>query len=78
MDAVKQRSRHLLIAGIVLIVIGAGTMDQAGRSHADLWWNVSGAFAFAGFLLSAVSLFVAEGSALLPRRLRSAPGKRRE
>ena len=78
MDTVKQRSRALLIAGIVLIVLGAGTMDQAGRSHQDLWWNISGAFAFVGFLLSVVSLFVAEGSALVPRRLRAANGKRRE
>lgn len=59
-------ARGLLIAGIVLIVIGAGLMDDAGRSHDDLLWNISGGFAFAGFLLSAVSLFIAEGSALLP------------
>jgi|GEM_PF-5417395 uncharacterized membrane protein YccC len=72
MDRTRQRARGLLIAGIVLIVIGAGLMDQAGRSHEDLWWNISGAFAFAGFLLSVVSLFMAEGSALLPHRLRSA------
>jgi uncharacterized membrane protein YccC len=78
MDAAKQRSRALLIAGIVLIVIGAGVMDQAGRSHQDLWWNISGAFAFAGFLVSVLSLFVAEGSSLLPRRPRAANGRRRE
>lgn len=63
-------SRKLLIAGIVLIVIGAGLMDQAGRTQSALWWNVSGAFALAGFLVSVVSLFIAEGSALLPRALR--------
>jgi hypothetical protein len=70
MDATKARSRALLIAGIVLIVIGAGVMDQAGRSHEEFWWNVSGFFAFAGFLLSVISLFLAEGGALLPRALR--------
>lgn len=63
-------ARALLIAGIVLIVIGAGVMDDAGRSHDDLLWNVAGAFAFAGFLVSAISLFVAEGSNLLPRSFR--------
>ncbi len=63
-------ARALLIAGIVLIVIGAGVMDDAGRSHDDLLWNVAGAFAFAGFLVSAISLFIAEGSNLLPRSLR--------
>lgn len=63
-------ARALLIAGIVLIVIGAGLMDDAGRSHDDLMWNISGAFAFAGFLVSAISLFIAEGSALLPRGMR--------
>lgn len=78
MDTTKKRARALLIAGIVLIVIGAGAMDQAGRSHEDLWWNISGAFAFAGFLLSVISLFIAEGSTLLPCRLRAASGKRRE
>ena len=78
MDAAKQRSRGLLIAGIILIVIGAGVMDQAGRTHQELWWNMAGAFAFAGFLLSAVSLLVAEGSSLLPRRLRAANEKRQE
>lgn len=62
--------RGLLIVGIVLIVIGAGLMDEAGRTHAALWWNISGAFAFAGFLLSVISLFIAEGNALLPRPLR--------
>ena len=62
MDTVQKRARGLLVVGIVLIVIGAGVMDQAGRSHEDLWWNISGAFAFAGFLLSVVSLFIAEGS----------------
>ena len=76
MDRTKQRARGLLIAGIVLVVIGAGLMDQAGRSHEDLWWNISGAFAFVGFLLSVISLFVAEGSALLPRSLRSHGGGR--
>lgn len=80
MDATKKRSRELLIAGIVLIAIGAGLMDQAGRSHDDLWWNISGAVAFAGFLVSVISLFIAEGSKLLPHRLRDhgtrASGKR--
>jgi hypothetical protein len=78
LDTAKQRSRPLLIGGIVLIVMGAGVMDQAGRSHEELWWNISGAFAFAGFLLSAISLFVAEGSALLPRRLRAGLGGKRQ
>jgi hypothetical protein len=53
--------RRLLIAGIVLIAIGAGLMDQAGRSHEDLWWNISGAFAFLGFLVTVLSLLVTEG-----------------
>ena len=77
MDRAQKRARGLLIAGIVLVVIGAGLMDQAGRSHEDLWWNISGAFAFVGFLLSVISLFVAEGSALLPRSLRSQGGRAR-
>jgi hypothetical protein len=63
-------SRKLLIAGIVLIVIGAGVMDDAGRTQDALLWNIAGAFAFVGFLVSAISLFIAEGGALLPRALR--------
>jgi uncharacterized membrane protein YccC len=70
MDAPKRRARSLLIAGIVLIVIGAGVMDQAGRNHDEFLWDISGAFAFAGFLLSVISLFITEGAALLPRALR--------
>lgn len=64
MDANKRSngvSRRLLIAGIVLVAIGAALMDQAGRSHEEVWWNISGAFAFLGFLVTVLSLLIAEG-----------------
>lgn len=51
----------MLVAGVVFIVIGAGLMDQAGRTQAALWWNLSGGFAFVGFLLSVISIALAEG-----------------
>ena len=70
MDANKKWSRRLLIAGVILVVIGAGLMDQAGRTQSAFWWDVSGGVAFAGLVLSALSVVLAEGGQLLGRRRR--------
>lgn len=53
--------RWLLFAGIACIVVGAGLMDQAGRTQLAMWWNISGAFAFLGVVLTAVYLLLQEG-----------------
>lgn len=53
--------RWLLFAGIACIVIGAGLMDQAGRTQLAMWWNISGGFAFLGVVLTAVYLLLQEG-----------------
>jgi hypothetical protein len=66
----RARGKALLIAGIALIVVGAGLMDQAGRTQSALWWDLSGVFAFLGFLLSVVSLALTEGWDRLARGLR--------
>ena len=53
--------RWLLFLGLALVVVGAALMDVAGRSRSALWWDVSGAFAFAGLLVGVIYLLLSEG-----------------
>ncbi len=64
--AIEHRSSHqpprwLIVAAIILIVIGASLMDQAGRTQSDFWWTISGIFSGAGFILAVVYLVFLEG-----------------
>ncbi|MCL4544077.1 MAG: hypothetical protein M1118_05685 [Chloroflexi bacterium] len=53
--------KWLSIIAVVLIVIGASLMDQAGRTQSTLWWTVSGIFAGVGLVLAVVYLVLLEG-----------------
>lgn len=52
--------RWLSILAIVLIVIGASLMDQAGRTQSALWWTISGILTGAGLILAVVYLILLE------------------
>ena len=75
--AATGRWRWLLILGIISIVLGAGLMDEAGRTQQALWWNISGAFAFLGFALAALYLILQEGPGFLAGLAKHAPRSRR-
>lgn len=66
--------RRLLFIGICFVALGAGLMDVAGRTQLAFWWNVSGACALIGTLLTMSYLLTGGNSdAGVPNTHRPAP-----
>ena len=70
----SKQHRWVLWLGVLLVVLGAGLMDVAGRTQLAVWWNISGISALAGFVLAGLYLFMTEGWSAF--NLRSSARKR--